>query len=85
MAKDTGCHHSVLSKDNCRQRIFDHNNLFQVVAPGSIAEEVEEEKTSVEQPEISYSDTVKNRANGEMTGMDGLEIITTVGLCTFCT
>ena len=55
------------------------------MAPGSIAEEVEEEKTSVEQPEISYSDTVKNRANGEMTGMDGLEIITTVGLCTFCT
>ena len=44
-------------------------NLFQVVAPGSISEEVEEEKTEVEQPEISYSDTVKNRANGEMTGL----------------
>ena len=55
------------------------------MAPGSISEEVEEEKTTVEQPEISYSDTVKNRANGEMTGMDGLEIITTVGLCTLCT
>merc|ERR1711874_542377 len=39
----------------------------EVVAPGSISEEVEEEKTEVEQPEISYSDTVKNRANGEMT------------------
>merc|ERR1719412_2057147 len=39
----------------------------EVVVPGPIAEEVEEEKTSVEQPEISYSDTVKNRANGEMT------------------
>ena len=44
-------------------------NLVQVVAPGSISEEVEEEKTEVEQPEISYSDTVKNRANGEMTGL----------------
>ena len=44
-------------------------NLVQVVAPGSISEEVEEEKTEVEPPEISYSDTVKNRANGEMTGL----------------
>merc|ERR1711974_459639 len=33
----------------------------EVVVPGSVGEEVEEE------PEISYSDTVKNRTNGEMT------------------
>merc|ERR1712181_150806 len=34
----------------------------EVVVPGSVAEEKEEEGK-----EISYSDTVKNRTNGEMT------------------
>ena len=43
----------------------------QVVVPGSVVveEKEEEEKKQVDQPEISYSDTVKNRANGEMTGL----------------
>merc|ERR1712130_105424 len=36
----------------------------EVVVPGSVGEEVDEEK---EEKEISYSDTVKNRTNGEMT------------------
>ena len=38
--------------------------------PGSVGEEKEaEEKKEVEEKEISYSDTVKNRTNGEMTGL----------------
>ena len=42
-----------------------------MVVPGSVVveEKEEEEKKQVDQPEISYSDTVKNRANGEMTGL----------------
>ena len=44
--------------------------LVQVVVPGSVGEEKEEEeKKEVEEKEISYSDTVKNRTNGEMTGL----------------
>jgi len=40
----------------------------EVVVPGSVGEEKEEEeKKEVEEKEISYSDTVKNRTNGEMT------------------
>ena len=35
--------------------------------PGSVGEEKEDEK---EEKEISYSDTVKNRTNGEMTGLN---------------
>ena len=38
--------------------------------PGSVGEEKEEEEEKKEQEkEISYSDTVKNRTNGEMTGL----------------
>ena len=41
-----------------------------MVVPGSVGEEVEEEQVKKkEEPEISYSDTVKNRTNGEMTGL----------------
>ena len=44
-----------------------------MVVPGSVGEEVEEEQVKKEeqkeQPEISYSDTVKNRTNREMTGL----------------
>ena len=36
--------------------------------PGSVGEEKEEEEKK-EEKEISYSDTVKNRTNGEMTGL----------------
>jgi autophagy-related protein 18 len=39
----------------------------EVVVPGSVGEEKEETEEQGEQPEISYSDTVKNRTNGEMT------------------
>merc|ERR1712198_277175 len=40
----------------------------EVVVPGSVGEEVDEEQVKKkEEPEISYSDTVKNRTNGEMT------------------
>ena len=44
--------------------------LVQVVVPGSVGEEKEEAEEKGEQPEISYSDTVKNRTNGEMTGLN---------------
>lgn len=44
--------------------------IVQVVVPGSVAEEKEEKEEQGEQPEISYSDTVKNRTNGEMTGLN---------------
>ena len=41
-----------------------------MVVPGSVGEEKEEEEEKKEQEkEISYSDTVKNRTNGEMTGL----------------
>ena len=39
-----------------------------MVVPGSVCEEKEEEEKEQEK-EISYSDTVKNRTNGEMTGL----------------